>query len=246
MHHIKKSVLKWLSVCIACLLFGFAIGKFKLDVVTELSQELKADIERLTDSKAELERENGLLAMKDTSQQSEIINLTEKNQALNETITSLENKIFFYERVISPETEKYGVHVSFFDVVYNKETKTWDYELVLAQAQKGRRFLKGQYDIRFSYFKGDDKTIHNAPLNKFDKKGKQHFKFKYFQTIISSLTIPEDITIDEVFITLKVRGSRWNRAQSVKSTYEWRVLIDKNPETLNEFDEILEIGIKQE
>lgn len=238
MHHIKKSVLKWLLVCAACLAFGFAIGKFKLDVVSELSEELKTDVARLNDTNAALDHQNGLLVIADISQQTKIKSLAKANQALNETVTELTNKVFFYERIISPETAKHGVYVSSFDVTFNKETKKWDYELVLAQAQKGRRYLKGKYEISFSYFKGDDKELRHISLKKLDKKAGSVFKFKYFQTVLSSVTIPDDINIDEVTITLKVPGSRWNRAQKISETFEWRILTDQNPEKLDEFDEI--------
>ena len=104
------------------------------------------------------------------------------------------------------------------------------------QSEKGRRLLKGKYEFNLTYFKGKDKKLYSANIKEFDEKVNLNFKFKYFQTIKSSLVLPEGVTVDEIIITLKVRGSRWYKAQSVRSVFEWRTLVDENPEALEEFD----------
>jgi len=230
----KKKVVKWVFVCFLCVIIGFLFAKFKTDMDYDSAQILKKEVASLSLVNRRLASEKELFALQKIQYKSQISSLLDENRKLNVKVNKQADKIYFYKRVISPEDLPKGIEVFSFSVVKSElkgERKVdapiqWEYELVLMQAQKGRRFLSGKYDIVLSYFEGEDKTLKKISLEKLNKKLKKSFKFKYFQTIKGSIYIPANFTVDEVNITLKVPGNRWYRAQSVSQSYEWEMLVN--------------------
>jgi hypothetical protein len=224
---------KWGLVCFSCLLIGFLFAKLEVDIANETITELKQELTALSEINETLGSENGLFAMREVQNKSQIESLLEENKKLNIEVNDQAEKLYFYKRVISPEgLKKEGIDVFSF-VLTQPETdkneidkRKWNYELVLMQSEKARRFLKGNYQIIFSYFEGKDETLKQISLNKLNKKTKTHFKFKYFQTIDGSFEIPPNFTVDSVEIKLKVPGNRWHRSQSVVKVFEWVTLIN--------------------
>nr|WP_051303142.1 DUF6776 family protein [Psychromonas aquimarina] len=148
--------------------------------------------------------------------------------------------MYFYERVLAPELEVSGVKVHSFTVVEDFEAGRWDYELVLMQAQKGRRFLNGRLEISFSV--SDQQELKRISLKELSDKVPSGFKFRYFQTIKGTFKLPANITVDEVIIDLKVKGDRWYKAQQLEQRYDWRALIEKDAADFTEFDKPVPAG----
>lgn len=234
MKQIRNSVVKWLLVSLLCLLLGFLLGKFKQDILNEQLAVITLELQSMNTRNEGLETDIAGFQAVSIAEQQAIASLVQKNKDLQDELSSVNNKLFFYERVISPELEKKGVEVHSFEITRNESEQQWEYELVLMQSQKGRRFLNGKFSINFSAFEGEElKLIALTELNE-DQKGS--FKFKYFQTIKGAFSLPEEITVDEVILQLSVPGNRWHKAQSVEQRYDWRVLTTENISDLDEFD----------
>ncbi|MCK5818010.1 MAG: hypothetical protein KAH18_01920 [Psychromonas sp.] len=236
MFQINKSINKCLIICIGCLAFGLLFETFRLDVVSDFNEDLTTSVIKLTNQNATLKRKKDQASMNDATQDAKIQSLVQSNKTLLETVTMLENKIYFYQRVISPNVIKTGIDLLSFDIKYNSKTGKWDYELVLTQAQKIRQIIKGTYNIRFTYFRGKNKILHIVNLKKLNHNTKSSFKFKYFKLISSSISVPKHIKMDSVIITLKVPKDSHNESQSVTRTFDWRTLVNKSTEINNDFD----------
>ena len=150
MKRYRKSFFKWMTISLLFLYFGFMVGKFKQDILHNTIQLLELDV-------ASLSKENKGLMQKLTLLQAEFIaekqintSLFVENKALNESLNMSHNKLYFYERVVAPELSVTGLNVYSFTVSKQSDDNLWSYELVLMQAQKGRRSLKGKVDITFA------------------------------------------------------------------------------------------------
>ncbi|WP_019614660.1 DUF6776 family protein [Psychromonas ossibalaenae] len=234
MKRLKNSFIKWLVVSMLCLLLGFLLGKFKQDILRDTLTDAQTELHSMQLEKVEQVKQVAhLQALRLTDQQT-ITYLDLENKKLNEALNAASNKLYFYERVLAPELEKSGVKVYSFTLTESFEAGRWDYELVLMQAQKERRFLKGQLEISFSV--SDQQKLKRISLKELSDNSPSGFKFKYFQTIKGRFTLPADITVDEVIVNLKVKGDRWYKAQQLEQRYDWRALTEKNTDDLTEFD----------
>lgn len=235
MRRFKKNVIRWSVVSMICLLCGFLLGQFKHDILIDSLATANINLQTVKDAQRDLSKDFARLQVKSMVDDETINSLNKENKSLNEKLSTISDKLFFYERVVAPETDTSGVKIYSFTVVKNLDNVQWDYELVLMQAQKGRRFLNGSFNLDFSVFAGE--TLTTLSLDSISSDVPSKFKFKYFQTIKGSFTIEPEITVDEVVVNLEVKGNRWYKAQQLQQRYDWRILTEKDAENLSEFDE---------
>jgi len=225
---------KWLVVSLFSLLLGFLLGKFKQDVLTNQISVMSLELQEAQTRNEILQTTVSRLQISAASETQSIKSLMHHNKQLQDELSAVNNKLFFYERVVAPELESAGVKIYSFEVTQNTHTKEWDYQLVLMQSQKERRLLKGKYAITLSVF--EDEKLTQIALSELTQSSENTFKFKYFQTLQGAFTLPDGMTIDEVVIRLNVTGNRWYKAQSQEERYDWRVLTTKDIDNLSEFD----------
>lgn len=228
MKGLKKSVLKgvfkWTVVVSLCLLLGVLLGELKRhmlqDSLVSVQQELQAfrfDNNML--SKRVVETQASLMTDKET-----IKLLRQDNKKLNNQLVVLSNKLYFYERVVAPELHRVGAQIYSFSVQQKGEKNQWEYELVLMQSQKGRRLLTGKWALNFSVVNGEQR--HNISIKELSESVIPTFKFKYFQTIKGSFTLPAEMLVDDVILALDIAGNRWYKAQQIEKRYAWKALIE--------------------
>jgi len=234
MKRLRNSVIKWLVVALICLLLGFLLGKFKQDILQEKLTVMTLDLQTMKVRNARLATDLSRLQVTSVSDQQTIKSLIQGHKQLQDELAIVNNKLFFYQGVISPELETVGVKVHSFQMTQHGQSENWDYELVLMQSQKGRRLLKGNLDVSLSIFEGE--KLKNIKLSDLSDSVESNFKFKYFQTIQGSFSLPAEITVDEVIVQLSVVGNRWYKAQNVEERYDWRVLTTEDIGDLSEFD----------
>jgi|GEM_PF-2092521 len=225
MQRLKKSFIKWVVVAISCLLLGFLLGKFKQDILQDSLALMEVDLQNLSAEKVELSMRLARADAKLMTDEQTIDLLTQENKRLSDELNVAANKLYFYERIVSPELQPSGVRIYSFTVVQNEQSGEWDYELVLMQTQKDRRFLTGKFAIHFSAF--DNGHLQEVALTSLNESAETEFKFKYFQTIKGAFSLPPEMTIEEVILQLNVAGNRWYKAQQVEQRYDWKTLIEK-------------------
>ncbi|MFT6986304.1 MAG: hypothetical protein ACJAT7_002137 [Psychromonas sp.] len=233
MKRLKQSFIKWIIVSMICLLLGFLLGKFKQDILLDSLALMEVDLQTLSAEKVELSMQLARNDAKLMTDEQTINQLTQENMQLSKELNISANKLYFYERIVSPELQSSGVKIYSFTVLENKQTGEWNYELVLMQSQKYRRFLSGKFSISFSGL--DNGHLQNRALSSLSETSASTFKFKYFQTIKGDFILPPEMTIDEVILQLNVPGNRWYKAQQVTQRYDWKTLIEEE-EDISEFE----------
>lgn len=233
MKRLKRSFRKWLLVSMSCLLLGFLLGQFKMGMLQDSLASMKADLQNSRAEKVELSKKiAGVEASLITDKQTITI-LMQENEKLHDELNVFANKLYFYERVVAPELHSSGVQIYSFSVHKNSEKEEWRYELVLMQAQKGRRLLKGTVALNFSVFENDHLKM--IPITELSDTFTSTFKFKYFQTIQGVFRLPPEVRNDEIILKINVPGNRWHKGQRVEQRYNWQTLIKKENENLMGF-----------
>lgn len=236
MRRYTMSFLKWMTICLMCLYFGFMLGKFKQDILQNSIQLLTLDATSLRAENEVLTQRMGLIQAENLVAQQVNNSLVNENKDLNDALNSSHNKLYFYERVVAPGLAIAGLNIYSFSVVKDPDSEFWNYELVLMQSQKGRRVLKGDFDIIFAQADDAKGTIKPIKLSEIDKTFKSDFKFKYFQTLKGQFILPKGAKIDQVFVTAEANGNRWNRSQRVEKIFDWKSFIENSALQLNELE----------
>jgi hypothetical protein len=232
MKRLKQSFIKWLVVSLFCLLLGFLLGKFKQEALQDALGLMKVELQMVASEKVELTKKVAAIEAAQITDKQTIKRLTAENKRLNDELNLLANKLYFYERVVAPELQSSGVQIYSFSVYKESDSAQWRYELILMQAAKERRFLKGERALNFSVV--EDNRQKSVPITEFSKEFTSAFKFKYFQTIEGVFTLPASLQVDELVLTLNVPGNRWYKAQRVEQHYNWQTLINSDKEEQSE------------
>ncbi|WP_298943584.1 DUF6776 family protein [uncultured Psychromonas sp.] len=230
----KISFFKWVVISLICIYFGFMVGKFKQDILLHKVQLLELDTTSLTTENTQLtERLNFIQAEFNAEQEIHEV-LKHENKALNKALDASNDKLYFYEQVVAPELSVIGLNVYSFSVSKGEEEGTWLYELVLMQAQQGRRELSGKVEITFAGTDDTEVNTKDIKLRELDPNVESTFKFQYFQTLKGSFTLPKDSQVGQVFVVAEANRTNWSRAQRIEKIYDWEGFIKNGGADLEE------------
>ena len=220
MNQLKKSVIKWFLIIALCLWLGFSLGVFQQTILENSLTTVKSELQSITQQKVEAVNKLASIEANQSTYAQVIKGLTEENKALHEQLNATTNKLYFYQRVVAPESFSHGVQVYSFSIDKSVDSDEWHYELVLMQSQKGRPLLSGKFSLSFTYQKGEE--LESIALTELDKDAASAFKFKYFQTIDGEFKLPDGLMIEEVILKLNVAASR----DDLELRYNWHSLLE--------------------
>jgi predicted nuclease with TOPRIM domain len=230
----KISFFKWLVISVICIYFGFMVGKFKQDILLHKVQLLELDTTSLTTENTQLtERLNFIQAEFNAEREVHEV-LKSENKELNKALDASNDKLYFYEQVVAPELSVTGLNVYSFSVSKGLEEGSWLYELVLMQAQQGRRELSGKVEITFADTDDTEVSTKDIKLSEIDPNVESAFKFQYFQTLKGSFTLPKDSKVGQVFVVAEANRTNWSRAQRIEKIYDWEGFIKNGGAALEE------------
>jgi len=153
--------------------------------------DLRRENEKLGASRAQIERQLQI----DKSAYQELRGMLE---ASNSQIMELRNEIKFYRSIISPEDGKSGVRIQDF-LLSSAGAEQASYKLVLIQALQHSKEFQGV--VRFA-IKGSDHGV--AKVIDLVQLGNRpvSIKFKYFQNLTGTLTLPKDFQPQEIKVSV--------------------------------------------
>lgn len=165
-------------------------------------EELSAELGSLQVENSDLRRQVAILDRSSVMDQRATEEVQSTIMSLRERVGQLEQDIVYYRQVVSDETGETGLVISQLDLATTSETGVYSYKLVLRQLDAdGDSFLVGFVNINLVGTQGDEQTI--IPLRQISIEQEQldiRLRFKYFQNIEGSLTVPEGFTPERVQI----------------------------------------------
>jgi hypothetical protein len=121
---------------------------------------------------------------------------------LRERVAQLEQDIVYYRQVVSDETGETGLVISQLDIATTSTAGVYSYKLVLRQLDAdGDSYLIGFVNINLVGSQGEVQMI--FPLREVSQEQDLldiRLRFKYFQNIEGSLTLPEGFVPERVQI----------------------------------------------
>lgn len=125
--------------------------------------------------------------------------------------------ISFYQRLLSPDAENKGLRV-FENQLTQRVDGSFKLNVVLVQKIEKAKEVSGKISIKLL-----GQTKEGSSSISLNEPDSSQYKFKYFQNISLSFSLPEGFKAEQLVVKLIPKSKK---AQSVTQTVEWNLLIN--------------------
>lgn len=148
--------------------------------------------------------------------------LRESLREMQERLSEYKKELAFYRGIVSPEEARAGVRIQQFEVIDTGEAGLYRFNLVLIQAARHDRRIRGRARLRIEGVREGGPTTLSWSDVALDSASDLVFSFKYFQELTGTFRLPREFepTLVEVEI---VPGSGGSGAFT--GSYDWPQLI---------------------
>lgn len=165
-------------------------------------QELSQELQRYEEENSDLRRQIAILDRSSVMDQRATEEVQTTIMSLRERVAQLEQDIVYYRQVVSDETGETGLVISQLDIATTSVPNVYSYKLVLRQLDAdGDSYLIGSVNVNLVGSQGEEQMI--LPLRQLSEEQSEldiRLRFKYFQNIEGSLTLPEGFSPERVQI----------------------------------------------
>ena len=138
---------------------------------------------------------------------------------LKAQIATLEEEVSFYKGIMAPSGNDKGLRVSKIDVTREENSNRYRYSIMLTQVADNRSYISGLAAVNVVGLMNGERVI--LPLRDLDSDVTElgvKFRFRYFQEISGTLTLPAQFVPEQVQVVSQSTGSK---AQRVEETINW-------------------------
>lgn len=219
------------GVLILCLLsglvgygVGWSQGGYRIDDVAQsrpsLARELssvKEEYDQARQEKVRLERGQAI--------DKQALNTARDTIAdLESTIANLEADLTFYRNIMAPSEASKGLQVDRLTLRDVRGDGRYDFKLVLTQVGDNKSYISGVVAVNIiGEQEGEQEVIPLRDLSEDVEDLGVRFRFRYFQDVEGTLTLPESFEPYEVQVVAKAEG---NKASQAERTFQWRQLAE--------------------
>ncbi|MFC4260268.1 DUF6776 family protein [Marinobacter lacisalsi] len=219
------------GVLILCLLsglvgygVGWSQGGYRIEDVAQsrpsLARELssvKEEYDQVRQQKVRLERSQAI--------DEQALNAARNTIAgLESTIANLEADLTFYRNIMAPSEASKGLQVDRLTLRDVRGERRYDFKLVLTQVGDNKSYISGVVAVNIiGEQKGEQEVIPLRDLSEDVEDLGVRFRFRYFQDVEGTLTLPDNFEPYEVQVVAKAEGSKASQAER---TFEWRQLAE--------------------
>ena len=206
-----------LLVAVVALLGGYAIGLYQAGV--DHVRLTGFEVTSVDDQQRIIELNRQLVDLKLTRKvdQQASIALRQTIKDLRDDVAVLNEEITFYRALMDPASLDQGLQIAEFQM---QATDTGvDFRLLLTHASKRRDLIKGVVHVEVHGRRSDEQLVllltDLAQMETYPLP----FKFRYFQDLSGSLSMPVDFEPDTVVVTAKQSGN----SVPVTKEFHWSV-----------------------
>lgn len=173
--------------------------------------ELEADITRLREEKAILERSSKV-------EQEAYRQLNVTMGKLQNQLLALEEKNAFYRGIVSPGSARQGLKIDSFVITSGSGANSYHYKLVLTQVLNNDYVARGTVALMIEgVAEGEARKLEWKELAA-DIKQQSRFRFRYFQNMEGDILLPEGFKPTGVTITVQPKGKKY---QKLEKSLDW-------------------------
>lgn len=184
------------------------------DMLSEQMAIINAENQNLRDQFLNLQQSNLLDKQALDDVQQTILGLRDK-------ISQLEEDVFFYKQIISPENTETGLVIGQVDLFATEQKDVYRYKFELRQLGSNDNLVSGHLNVNILGKQGDQEV--SIPLRSVSDSEQEldiRLQFRYFQNIKGTLVLPENFLPEK--IQLLAVGNE-PEAKTVQKTFGWLV-----------------------
>lgn len=179
------------------------------------SRETSARLERLRERVAALEKDNAVLrnraavaergAMVDRQAYGDV---EASLQRLQQENLELKREVAFYQGIVSPVEAAHGVRLKSLKLIQGKQSREYEYKLVLIQTAKVARLEKGY--VSFIVQGMEDGLRREVSLERLSagEASRHRFGFRYFQNFEGRIQLPDGFTPERVVVRIDTDSAK--------------------------------------
>ncbi|MGB0894455.1 MAG: DUF6776 family protein [Parashewanella sp.] len=190
----------------------------KSEQLADLQQQLHGKAQQLASRNLELSLEREA----NSNMRQMFVQQKIQQQALNKELS-------FYRSIMAPKKNAQGIYIFDLQLTPSIIDSQYDLALILTQQKKRRSSLKGKAELTLIGVK-NGKEIKRS-INKLTNESFA-FKFRFFQTLETRLSLPNDVDWKKITIKVSVPASRWVKAQQTERTFDMNSLLTNEVEPI--------------
>ena len=215
-------VLIWLVVIFGMLALGYFAGFYNnKNQLSKVKTERDVLADTLRQSQSNLLELRKRLVVFETSEEIDRISVQraqEMVKSLEIKNSDLEREVAFYKSIMSPESSGAGLVVNSIDIQSTDILNVYQYSVVLAQLKSNGAFINGWAQITVEGVQ--DQEVVSLTLDQLqtdvDSRGIA-FKFRYFEALEGSLTLPDGFTPEQVLVVLQSKAKNSTRVEKIQT-----------------------------
>ena len=181
-------------------------------VVVKLNKKLSKDNKVLREQVAILERSSQIDQQAAQDVKADLGQLEVELQAAREEVE-------FYRGIVAPGDVQPGLRIHRFNLERGAVPGKYRYELVLTQLKHNDKYVTGTVDWKIAgLLLGEPGEVAlagvtNPPIEQLK------FRFRYFQELAGTITLPEGFEAEEVTLSIKPGGK--GKSEPVEAVFDW-------------------------
>lgn len=157
--------------------------------------------------------------------------LRETIKLLRDEVAGFKEEVTFYKNLMAPSSVERGLQIKEFELTAGEQPRQFSYHLLLTQVEARRSWIQG--DVRLSVRgrqlpeepggqEDDELVLSLTEIARTDAYPLK-FRFRYFQDLSGTMTLPGGFTPESVLITALRRGGSTTK---LEQTFDWIVQKD--------------------
>lgn len=203
---------------------GLAQGGFRFSSAEASNDQLAEEVETLRDqyrkarqNLVNLERGRAIDEQALREARNTMVNLETR-------ISELEADVTFYRNIMAPSEAADGLQVDRFSLVPGRDDGRYGFKMVLTQVGNNKSYISGMVAVNvIGELDGEKEVIALRDLSdEIDDLGVK-FRFRYFQDVEGSLTLPENFEPLEIQVVAQAEGQKASQAER---TFDWQKIVE--------------------
>ncbi|SFR83459.1 hypothetical protein SAMN05216203_3406 [Marinobacter daqiaonensis] len=217
-----------LFLCVLCGLVGYGLGwsqgGYRIADVAQSRPSLAGELARLKAEYDEVRQQMTRLERSHAIDQEALRSARNTMAELDGTIASLESDLTFYRNIMAPSEVSKGLQVDQLSLRQVRGEGRYGFKLVLTQVGDNKSYISGVVAVNIiGARKGEQEVIPLRDLSQEVEDLGVRFRFRYFQDVEGTLTLPEDFEPYEIQVVAKAEGAKASQAER---TFDWRQLTE--------------------
>ncbi len=227
-----KAAIILVTLVITCVFCGYRIGNYFHSHQTQALAYHKSRLEILYHQNSEqVKRIHTLeveLEVEKITNQRSLSSLRDTEAAHYQ----LKQELAFYEKVMAPEKLVDGVILDEFIITPTDISNFYNFQAVLVQKKKLKRHSKGDIDIIISGKQNNKKVNFSVKeLSSLTKK-ELSFSFKFFQSLVGTIIIPESFVPEKVMIVITLPKRGYQKYIRTEESLLWEEVLDDSQKAI--------------